>query len=53
MSKYAEYAEYLHGLGFPIEWCKKVCENYEKSLDFEGLVNYLLLCESVVECYVD
>ena len=53
MSKYAECVEYLHGLGFPIEWCVSVCEKYEKDQNFEGLVDYLLLCESVVECYVD
>jgi hypothetical protein len=53
MTRYGECVEYLHGLGFPIEWCEAVCKKYEDEQDMGGLVDYMLLCESVVECYVD
>lgn len=53
MKDYSECIEYLHDLGLPIEMCEKICKKYESKQDMEGLVDYMLLCETMVDSCVD
>lgn len=53
MDKYSECVEYLHSLGLPLKCCKKVCEKYRQKQDMEGLLNYILIYETMVESCVD
>ena len=53
MDSYTQCVEYLHALGLPMEACEKVCKKYEAKGDMKGLVDYMLLCETIAETYVD
>ena len=53
MNNYTDGVEYLHALGFPVELSKKICEKFERDQDMEGLVNYIFLCETLVDSCVD
>ena len=53
MDKYAECIEYLHSLGLPMNCCKKICEKFKKKQDLEGLLNYVLIWEALVDSCVD
>lgn len=53
MKDYAECIEYLHDLGLPLEVCKKVCQKYENRQDMEGLVDYILTYEMMVDSCVE
>lgn len=53
MEEYKDCIEYLHSLGFSLETCKKICKKYESKQDMEGLVDYVLLCEAMVDSCVD
>lgn len=52
-NKYAECAKYLRELGMPKSVCERAQKKYEKNQDIEGLMNYVLLCEAMVESCVD
>lgn len=53
MNKYSDCIEYLHDLGIPLEICEKICQKYEEKQDMEGLMDYMLLCEMLVDSCVD
>lgn len=53
MKEYSECIEYLHDLGFPLEVCESICKRYEAKGDMEGLVDYMLMCETMVDSCVD
>lgn len=53
MNDYAECFEYLLALGFPRSFCEKVCKRYENRKDIEGLIDYILICEEMVDSCVD
>ena len=53
MKDYKDCIEYLHSLGFSMEVCKKICSKYERERDMEGLVDYVLLCEAMVDSCVE
>ena len=53
MKNYSDCIEYLHELGLPIDICKKVCERYEERQDMEGLVDYILTYEMMIESCVE
>lgn len=53
MNKYSDCIEYLHEIGLPLEACEKICQKYEANQDMEGLVDYMLLCEAMVDSCVD
>lgn len=53
MNKYSDCIEYLKDLGIPAEVCEKICQKYESNHDMEGLVDYMLLCEAMVDSCVE
>ena len=53
MRDYKDCIEYLHSLGISLEVCRKICKKYEAKQDMEGLLDYVLLCEAMVESCVD
>ena len=53
MNNYSDCINYLKDLGLPEETCEKICEKYEKEEDLEGLIDYMLLCEMLVDSCVD
>lgn len=53
MNDYSDGIEYLHSLGLPLELCERICGKFEANQDMEGLVDYMLLCETMVDSCVD
>ena len=52
MNEYSECVEYLHALGMPLDLCEKVRKRYEDRQDMEGLLDYILLYEMMVDSCV-
>lgn len=53
MKEFSECVEYLLSLGLPLEKCEAVRRKYESENDMEGLIDYMLACENMVDSYVD
>ena len=53
MKDYAECVAYLFDLGFPIDFCERVCQKYENKNDLKGLVDYILVCEAMVDSCIE
>ncbi len=53
MPKYSECKEYLCDLGLSPEMSELICHKYETADDKEGLIDYMLLCEAMVDSCVD
>lgn len=53
MKEYSDCIEYLHSLGMPIKICRKICKSYENKKDFAGLLEYVLLFETMLESCVE
>lgn len=53
MKDYSECIEYLVSLGFSKKVSEKICKHYEKNKDIEGLIDYIMLCEVMVDSCVD
>lgn len=53
MKDYSECVAYLVSLGLSKKVSEKICNYYKKKDDMKGLVDYILLCEVMVDSCVD
>ena len=53
MKDYAECVEYLHELGLPLDKCEKIRMRYEERQDMEGLVDFILTYETMIDSCIE